>query len=98
MERKSDSINLCKSFMTLEDRKKLSLTGVDEVLGFDEEKIILNTILGRLKINGQGLKMNKLDVKNGDVTVEGYITSIIYQGKAKKKHKKLNIKKLIGRE
>ncbi|MDO5038384.1 sporulation protein YabP [Clostridium sp.] len=98
MERKSDSINLCKSFMTLEDRKKLSLTGVDEVLGFDEEKIILNTILGRLKINGQGLKMNKLDVKNGDVTVEGYISSIIYQGKAKKKHKKLNIKKLIGRE
>ncbi|WP_024614197.1 sporulation protein YabP [Clostridium sp. Ade.TY] len=98
MERKPESIQLCKSFMTLEDRKKLSLTGVDEVLSFDEDKIVLNTILGRLKINGQGLKMNKLDVKNGDVTVEGYIVSIIYQGKAKKKHKKLNLKKLIGRE
>lgn len=96
MERKSDNIQPAKSFMTVENRKKLSLTGVDEVLSFDEEKIILNTILGKLKINGQGLRMNKLDVKNGDVIIEGHIVSVIYCGKAKKKRKKLNLKKFIG--
>lgn len=97
MERKSDNIQACKSNMELEDRKKLSLTGVDEVMSFDDEKIVLNTILGKLKINGQGLKMNKLDVKNGDVIIEGYIISIIYSGKVKKKRKKINFKKLISR-
>ena len=98
MERKSDSIQLTKkSSIQLENRRKLSLTGVDEVMSFDEEKIVLNTILGKLKINGQGLKMNKLDVKNGEVIIEGYITSMIYYGKVKSKHKKLNLKKFIGR-
>ena len=98
MERKSDNIQSAKkSCMQLENRRRLSLTGVDEVMSFDEEKIVLNTILGKLKINGQGLKMNKLDVKNGDVIIEGYIISMIYCGKVKPKRKKLNLKNLIGR-
>lgn len=98
MERKSDNIQSAKkSSIQLENRRKLSLTGVDEVMSFDEEKIVLNTILGKLKINGQGLKMNKLDVKNGDVIIEGYIVSMIYCGKVKPKRKKISLKKLIGR-
>lgn len=95
MERKSDNIQPCKSNIELENRKKLSLTGVDEVMSFDDEKIVLNTILGKLKINGQGLKMNKLDVKNGDVIIEGYIISMIYSGKVKQKRKRINFKKFI---
>ncbi|MGG7079060.1 sporulation protein YabP [Clostridium sardiniense] len=97
MEKKSDNIQACKSKMELENRKKLSLTGVDEVMSFDDEKIVLNTILGKLKINGQGLKMNKLDVKNGDVIIEGHITSMIYSGKVKRKRRRINLKKLISR-
>ena len=62
-----------KSSLSLEDRKKLTLSGVLEVVNFDDEKISLNTILGNLAIKGEGLKMNKLDVQNGDVIIIGYI-------------------------
>ena len=70
MERKSDIIQTQKSSIQLEDRKKLSLTGVVEVMSFNDEKIILNTVLGKLKIDGRNLKMDKLDVKNGDVMID----------------------------
>lgn len=67
-----------KSNLTLDSRKKLVLTGVIEVLSFDDEKILLNTCLGMLTIKGQELKMNKLDVQNGDVIMVGTISSLVY--------------------
>lgn len=97
MERKSDIIQVQKSCMQLEDRKKLSLTGVVEVMSFNDEKIILNTVLGKLKIDGRNLKMNKLDVKNGDVIIDGHVESMIYCGKVKVKRRKLSLKKLFNR-
>ena len=84
-----------KSSLSLEDRKKLTLTGVLEVVNFDDEKISLNTILGNLAIKGEGLKMNKLDVQNGDVIIIGYISSMIYSGKDGKKSKESIIKKIF---
>ncbi|MDU2852331.1 MAG: YabP/YqfC family sporulation protein [Clostridium sp.] len=58
-------------------------------------KISLNTILGNLAIKGEGLKMNKLDVQNGDVIIIGYISSMIYSGKDGKKSKESIIKKIF---
>ncbi len=72
------------SCMSLENRKLLSITGVNEVINFDEEKISLKTALGPLLIKGTGLKMNKLDVQNGEVIIGGYITNINYMNKKKK--------------
>ena len=84
-----------KSSLSLEDRKKLTLSGVLEVVNFDDEKISLNTILVNLAIKGEGLKMNKLDVQNGDVIIMGYISSMIYSGKDGKKSKESIIKKIF---
>ena len=84
-----------KSSLSLEDRKKLTLSGVLEVVNFDDEKISLYTILGNLAIKGEGLKMNKLDVQNGDVIIIGYISSMIYSGKDGKKSKESIIKKIF---
>ena len=68
MEKRADnSVQDNKSSLNLEDRKKLTLSGVVEVMSFDEEKIDLTTKLGNLTIKGEELKMNKLDVQNGDV-------------------------------
>ncbi len=77
-----------KSNLTLENRRKLSLTGVVEVLSFDDEKILLNTCVGMLTVKGQGLKMNKLDVQNGDVIIVGNMASMIYSGNEIKKKEK----------
>lgn len=84
-----------KSNLTLDSRKKLTLTGVLEVINFDEEKISLNTKLGNLSIKGEGLKMNKLDVQNGDVIICGTIFAIIYSGKNVKKNKENIVKRIF---
>ena len=88
MEKKSEGkLEGCKGNITLENRKKMTLTGVEEVISFDDEKILLNTKLGALTIKGQNLKMNKLDVQNGDVMINGEIYYIVYSGKEIKKEK-----------
>ena len=72
----------CKSSsLSLENRKKLLLSGVEEIVSFQDEKISLNTVLGNLTIKGSNLKMSKLDVQSGEVIVSGVISSMIYNEK-----------------
>ncbi|SHJ70776.1 sporulation protein YabP [Clostridium amylolyticum] len=84
-----------KSNLALESRKKLSLNGVIEVISFDEEKILLNTCLGMLTVKGQGLKMNKLDVQNGDILIVGNIDSFVYTSTQPKKDSEGIFKRLF---
>ncbi len=84
-----------KSNLSLENRKKLTLTGVVEVINFDDETILLNTSLGRLAIKGEGLKVDKLDVQNGEVIITGMISSLIYSNKGMKKNKENFIKRIF---
>lgn len=86
-----NKITQCTSNLFLENRKILSLTGVNEVINFDEEKISLKTSLGPLLIKGSGLKMNKLDVQNGEVIIGGFISSINYLNKKNKVKKNRNL-------
>jgi len=67
-----------KSNLTLENRKKLTINGVIEVINFNENQILLNTDLGTMVIRGQELRMNKLDVQNGDVLITGKVDSFVY--------------------
>ncbi|AGX41194.1 sporulation protein YabP [Clostridium saccharobutylicum] len=84
-----------KSNLALENRKKLTLSGVIEVISFDEQKIDLTTNLGNLTIKGEELKMNKLDVQNGDVIIVGNIASMVYNGKIAKKNNESIISRLF---
>lgn len=70
-----------KGSLILDSRKKLTLSGVLEVISYDDEKIELNTDLGKLNVKGKNLKLNKLDVKNGDVIIIGSMCSIVYSNK-----------------
>ncbi|SFC66922.1 sporulation protein YabP [Clostridium uliginosum] len=92
VENKIDDKN---SSLSLENRQKLTLSGVVEVISFDSQKIDLTTILGNLSIKGEELKMNKLDVKNGDIIINGSIASMIYSGKETKKSKESIITRLF---
>jgi sporulation protein YabP len=84
-----------KSNLTLENRKRLILNGVVEVISFNEEKILLNTIQGILTIKGSSLKMNKLDVQNGDVVIVGTVDSCVYSGSEAKQSKESILAKLF---
>lgn len=66
--------------ITLKNRREAFITGVVEVIRFNEEQIRLNTNQGPLIIKGENLKMNKLDVHNGEVNIMGKIDSIVYTG------------------
>ncbi|WP_300386458.1 sporulation protein YabP [Clostridium sp.] len=96
MDKKIDNkIEDPKSSIVLENRKKLTLMGAEEVISFDDEKILLNTKLGFLTIKGSELKMNKLDVQNGDLIIVGNISSIVYSGKELKREKENIISRLF---
>lgn len=94
-KRMENKIEDKKSNLTLENRKKLTLSGVVEVICFDEQKIDLTTNLGNLTIKGEELKMNKLDVQNGDVIINGNISSMVYNGKMVKKSKESILSRLF---
>lgn len=95
MESKDIKVEDKKSSLKLDNRKKLSLSGVVEVISFNDENIILNTILGTLTIKGEGLKMNKLDVQNGEVMITGIVNSCIYTTSEVKKDKDSIISRLF---
>lgn len=84
-----------KSNLLLENRKRLSLSGILEVISFNDEIIVLNTNLGTLNIKGEGLKMNKLDVQNGEVIVTGQVNSCVYIGTQSKQDKENILAKLF---
>ncbi len=94
-KRVENKLEESKSNLILENRKKLALSGVIEVISFDEQKIDLTTNLGNLTIKGEELKMNKLDVQNGDVIIAGSIASMVYNGKISKKSNESIISRLF---
>ena len=68
--------------LTLEERKKLSISGVTDVESFDENEIVMETGGGCLIIRGEDLSISKLSVDNGDVNVQGRISELHYEESA----------------
>lgn len=64
--------------LILENRESLGVSGVNEIVSFDEKEVVLKTEAGKLTVSGNGLKMSKLSVESGDVTVYGSIRSMAY--------------------
>ena len=64
--------------LVVEDRKRLSVSGVTDVESFDEETVALATELGGLLIHGYDLHINRIDVESGDLSLEGEIVSLTY--------------------
>lgn len=62
----------------LENRNKLSVSGVKDVLSFDDQVVIMETELGLLTVKGEDLKINKLSIDTSEVVVEGEINSLSY--------------------
>ena len=65
--------------LTLTQRKSLTVTGVTEVLSFQEEGAVLKTALGLLIIQGQQLKLKTLSLEGGQVDVTGTVTALHYE-------------------
>ena len=67
--------------LVLYQRNLLNLTGIEDVISFDELAIYLITKNGNLLIEGTDLHITTLDVASGKMEVEGTIRSINYNDK-----------------
>lgn len=71
--------------LILENRQKLTVSGISDVESFDEAKIILVTNEGYLTVTGNGMRIKKLSAENGDAIVEGQINGCVYSDGRKEK-------------
>lgn len=62
----------------MEDRNKIEMTGITDVISFDLCKVVLESDYGVITIKGSNLHVNKLSVEKGELDVDGSITSIDY--------------------
>lgn len=69
----------------LEDRKMLSISGVEDIDSFDENTVVVFTQMGELTIRGHNLHINKLNVDTGELTMDGEIFALIYSEQTQKK-------------
>ena len=64
--------------ITLDERARLTVTGVEEVMSFDEERIVMRTVLGELTVLGSGLHIGRLSLDAGELGVEGEVSELAF--------------------
>lgn len=65
--------------LTLAGRKHLTMTGVDEVVSFDDAAVVLRTALGTLTVQGRELRLKTLSTDGGQVAVTGEVSALTYE-------------------
>ena len=87
-DRKSiNTLNNIIQNLVLENREKLSISGVLDVLSFDDQIVILETELGLLNVKGENLRINKLSIDTSEVIIEGEVYNLSYSEKSSDKGK-----------
>ncbi len=64
--------------LQLEDRARLTVTGVTRIVSCDENGALLKTAQGDLTIGGQGIQIGELSVRTGQVHITGKIEFLQY--------------------
>nr|WP_295278091.1 sporulation protein YabP [uncultured Blautia sp.] len=67
--------------LTLDNRKEAFLTGVKDVISFDEKEVLLQTSEGRLQIRGSQLHVKGLNLEKGEAALAGHVDSLVYLSK-----------------
>lgn len=65
--------------LQIEGREKLSISGVEDVVRFDESCIVTTTSAGTLIITGEELHIGKLSLDGGEMQVDGRIDAVTYE-------------------
>ena len=62
----------------LQDRGELELTGVSDVDSFDDSTVLVYTSLGQLTVKGKELRVRRLDLEGGNLSLAGQVDSLVY--------------------
>ncbi len=71
--------------VTLRDREHMSVSGVCEVVSFDEGGVLLDTVMGTMAVDGTELRITRLDLDRKEVDICGKVCGIVYAEKRAKK-------------
>ena len=74
-----DELNTMPHRLELNDRSRLTVSGVEEVERFDEEEIVMCTTAGTLVVGGTNLHIGKLNLDGGELHVDGEIHTMLYE-------------------
>lgn len=72
------SVNKRQHKMTMLNRKNCTLTGIVDIIAFDENEVILETDMGILMMKGNDLHVKRLTLEKGEVDIDGTIDSFLY--------------------
>ena len=67
----------------IENRKNLNISGVKEVASFDDETILLDTLLGQMTIKGDNLRIESFNTTTGDLSATGKVHAVVYMSDAR---------------
>ena len=73
-----DTTNRLPHTLLIDNRNRMTVTGVTDVGSFNESLLQIATSMGELGVTGENLQVTKLDLERGEITVEGKIVSLSY--------------------
>ena len=71
--------------LTLDNRQRAALTGISDVIAFDENQVVLRTDTGEIVLNGEGLHVTRLMLEEGQLAVEGKVDSVFYSQRSRRR-------------
>ncbi len=64
--------------ITVGARERLSVSGIREIVSFDESGVSVRTSCGDLAIDGEGIHISVLNIEKGELELQGKINGINY--------------------
>ena len=78
MNAEAAKINRAEHRISLWNRERMEVLGVTDVISFDEQTVTLDTVCGKLAIEGAVLHIHVLNIEQGIVTMDGRVDSVTY--------------------
>ncbi len=75
--------NYSSQNIIIENRKRLEISGIKDVISFDEETLLLDSVMGRITVKGEELHIESFNTQSGDLTAAGKIHAVVYMSDAK---------------
>ncbi len=67
----------------IENRKRISVSGVKDVTSFDDETVLIDTALGKMTLKGENLRIESFNNTTGDLCASGKLYAAVYMSDAK---------------
>ena len=86
---------LANATILVKNRESASLSGVEDVVAFDEKQIVCRTTLGELIIEGGSLRIAEFCAEKGELSIFGKISVLAYEDKKEKRS--VSFSRLLGK-